>query len=242
MIVTHPLASEIELLLAQQLQFIPVLRNLDFLLEGAWVTAWISVVTALIGLSLGIVITLMKVLGGRLLRLAANAYIEVWRNTPLLVQLFVAFFGLPSLGVRLTPIQSTVIVFSLNAAAFFAEIVRGGLAAVPRSQYEAADALAFTRTQTFRHVVLPPAFKAALPALSNQFILIVLGTSIASVIATPELTFKAAALDVRLFRSFEIYAVLIVIYFLIAQGLIRLMGEATRRTFRTRRNVDVPQL
>lgn len=224
------------------LYFLPVLRNLPFLLEGAWVTAWLSLVITVIGLVLGIVIALIKVLGGRILRGVANAYIEVWRNTPLLVQLFVAFFGLPSIGIRLTAIQATVLVFSLNAAAFIAEIVRGGLNSVPRSQYEAAEALAFSRAQIFRYVVLPPAFKAAAPALSNQFILIVLGTSIASIISTPELTFKASALDVQIFRSFEIYLVLICIYFIIARALMLLMGEATRRTFRTRRGVDIPQL
>lgn len=232
----------ISALVLADLYFLPVLRNLPFLLEGAWVTAWLSIVIASLGLVLGVAIALMKVLGGRFLRSLANAYIEVWRNTPLLVQLFVAFFGLPSVGIRMTAIQATILVFSLNAAAFIAEIVRGGLASVPRSQYEAADALAFTRAQTFRYVVFPPAFKAATPALSNQFILIVLGTSVASVISTPELTFKASALDVQIFRSFEIYLVLIGIYFVIARVLMIVMGEATRRTFRTRRGVEIPQL
>lgn len=224
------------------LYFPPVIQNLPFMLEGAVVTAWLSLVTAVVGCTLGLLLALMKFRGGRIARSISSAYIEVWRNTPLLVQLFMAYFGLPALGLRLTPIQATVGVFSLNAAAFLAEIIRGGLAAVSRSQYEAAEALAFTSRQTLRHVVLPPALKAAAPGISNQFILIVLGTSIASVISTPELTFKASLLDVRIFRSFEIYLVLIAIYFVIAQALKFVMGQLTQRTFRSRKGVDIPEL
>ncbi len=227
---------------AQTLYFPPVWRNLPFLLEGALLTAWISLITALLGFVIGIGIALLKLYAGAVGRLFANAYIEVWRNTPLLVQLFIFFFGLPSLGIRLTPLQATLIVFSLNAGAFIAEIVRGGIASVPRGHYEAATALAFSNRQTLRYIVMPPALKAATPALANQFILIVLGTSIASVIATPELTFRASILDTQIFRSFEIYLVLIAIYFVIARLLIILMRVVIKRSFRTTSTASVPEL
>jgi polar amino acid transport system permease protein len=210
-------------------QFSGVLDRLDLLLAGAWATIQLSAVGMLIGLAVGITCARLLTHGPRLISVVVRAYVEVIRNTPLLVQLFLIFFGLPSLGVRLSADTAALIALSVNLGAYSTEIVRAGLDAVHRSQIEAGEALALTPFQVFRYVVLPPALEKVYPALASQFVLTMLASSIVSAISAEELTSAANLIQSQTFRSFEVYIVVGLAYLALAflfRGLFLLLGLA----------------
>ena len=145
-----------------------------------------------------------------------NAYIEVIRNTPFLVQLFFIFFGLPSLGLKITEWQAAVLAMVINLGAYSTEIIRAGIQAIPHGQLEAAGALAMSRFETFRHVVLRPALGKVWPALSSQIIIVMLGSAVCGQIATEELSYAANLIQSRNFRAFEAFIVATAIYLLLS--------------------------
>lgn len=224
------------------LNFWSVFDHWEILLAGAKVTLWLSLVTAVLGLILGTVLAVAKKYGPRPVRWAATAYIELWRNSPLLVQLFFFYFGLTSLGINLSPLAAATWVFTLNVAAYIAEIIRGGFAAVASAHIQAARALALTPWQIFRYVIMPPTMAASALALENELILLALATSQASLISAPELTFQASVLNAEIFRTFEIYIVLMGIYMLISRGLMLVVGAVNRRLFRVKSANLIPAM
>ena len=143
-------------------------------------------------------------------------YVEVIRNTPLIVQLFIVFFGLPSAGIRLDAMTAAIIALAINLGAYSTEIIRAGLEAIPKAQIEAGHSLGLSGTQVFRHVVLVPAIKIVYPALTSQFVLIMLATSVVSQISAPDLFHVASIIQSRTFRDFEIYAVIAMLYLALA--------------------------
>ncbi|WP_342363140.1 amino acid ABC transporter permease [Terrarubrum flagellatum] len=181
-------------------------------LRGCGLTILLASCAIAIGLVIGILTALAKKSSSRPLRLAAEAYIELIRNTPFLVQAFFIFFGLPTLGLSLQPWSAAIVALSLNCGAFAAEVIRGGIDAIPRGQFEAGTALGLARMQIFRYVVLKPALRIIYPALSGQFILALLTTSIVSSISAEELTAIAQSIDTVTFRSFEIYIIATALY------------------------------
>jgi polar amino acid transport system permease protein len=196
--------------------FRDVFNNIDLLLVGMGYTLQLSFITMVLGLTIGIAMALVRTWGPTPLRWAAASYVEAIRNTPLLVQLFIIFFGLPSLGLRLSAGQAAVIALSVNLGAYATEIVRAGIEAIHKSQVEAGLSLGMSRLQVFRYVVLFPALKVIYPALASQFILLMLATSIVSLIAAEDLFHMAAFLESRTFRSFEIYLVVTGLYLVMA--------------------------
>lgn len=150
-------------------------------------------------------------------------YVEIIRNTPFLVQLMFLFFGLPSLGVHIDEWQASMLATSINLGAYFTEIVRAGIQETPRGQIEAASALGMSRWACFRHVVLRPALQRVWPALSSQVVIVMLGTSVVSQIAAPDLTFAANFIQSRNFRAFETYLVVTALYFVLALVLRQIM-------------------
>ncbi|MGH6921806.1 MAG: amino acid ABC transporter permease [Geminicoccaceae bacterium] len=196
--------------------FRDVFNNIDLLLVGMGYTLQLSFITMVLGLAIGITMALVRTWGPTPLRWLAASYVEVIRNTPLLVQLFIIFFGLPSLGLRLSAEQAAVIALSVNLGAYATEIVRAGIEAIHRSQVEAGLSLGMSRLQVFRYVVLFPALRVIYPALASQFILLMLATSIVSLIAAEDLFHMAAFLESRTFRSFEIYLVVTGLYLVMA--------------------------
>ena len=141
---------------------------LDDLQRAAGVTLLLSVLAIVISIALGSVIAVMRRSPSRLLRIAGAVYVEIMRNTPLLVILYIVYFGLPSFGLRLSSFNAALIGLSLNAAGYMAEIVRAGLVAVPGGQFEAAAAQGFTTLQSFRHIVFPQVFRTIYAPLGNQ--------------------------------------------------------------------------
>lgn len=186
-------------------QFSGVLDRLDLLLAGAWATIQLSLLSMAIGLAVGIACARALTNGPGWIRTLVRTYVEIIRNTPLLVQLFLIFFGLPSLGIRLSADTAALIALSVNLGAYSTEIVRAGLEAVHRSQIEAGEALALTPFQVFRYVVLPPALEKVYPSLASQFVLTMLASSIVSAISAEELTSAANLIQSQTFRSFEVY-------------------------------------
>ena len=151
------------------------------------------------------------------------------RNTPFLVQLFFIFFGLPSLGLKITEWQAAVLAMVINLGAYSTEIIRAGIQAIPRGQLEAAAALAMTRFEAFRHVVLLPALGKVWPALSSQIIIVMLGSAVCSQIATEELSFAANFIQSRNFRAFETYALTTLVYLCMALMIRQLLNWIGRR-------------
>jgi polar amino acid transport system permease protein len=187
--------------------FRDVFAQFDTLLIGAVLTLQLSAITMAAGLVIGIVGALARSWGPLPMRLAAAAYVEAIRNTPLLIQLFIVFFGLPGMGFRLDATPAAMAALSINLGAYATEIIRAGIQAIHKSQVEAGLALGLSRLQVFRYVVLFPALKVIYPALASQFILLMLATSVVSQISVPELFHTASVLQSRTFRDFEVYIV-----------------------------------
>jgi len=202
-----------------ELDFLSVLREWPQLLRGLGMTVVLTLVSGTVGLTLGVACAWARLHGAAPLRWAVGAYVELIRNTPFIVQLFFLFFGLPSLGVRLSPDVASVLAMVLNLGAYAAEIVRAGLQATPRGQLEAAASLALTRWQTFSRIVLPPALWRVWPALTGQLVIVMLGSAVCGQISTEELSYAANLIQSRNFRAFEAFIVATALYLGLAMAL-----------------------
>ena len=189
-------------------QFRDVFAAKDALLDGLALTLQLTATTIGLGFVIGVAVAATSVYGPVWARKAARVYVEVIRNTPLLVQLFLIFFGLPSAGVKLDIVTVSTLALAINLGAYTAEIVRAGLESIPRSQVEAGISLGLTGHQVFRHVVLIPALRNVYPSLTSQFVLMMLATSVVSQIAAPELFYAGSIIQSRTFRDFEVYTVI----------------------------------
>ena len=198
------------------LQFRDVFAAWESLLDGIWITLILSGSAMAGGLAIGVACAAGRVYGPPLLRWLIGAYVEVIRNTPLLVQLFLVFFGLPSLGLRLDGLTAAILTLIVNLGAYTTEIVRAGLEAVPKAQVEAGHSLGLSGVQVFRHVVVFPALEAMFPALASQFVLLMLATSVASQISVEDLFHAASIVQSRTFRDFEVYIVIGALYLALA--------------------------
>ena len=184
----------------------------DELFWGAVLTVELSALSMVLSLSIAVFGALWRTSGPRWLRALIAGYVEFIRNTPFLVQIFVIFFGLPALGIRLDSEVCAVIAMVLNGSAYTIEIVRAGIESIGHGQTEAARALGLYKLQAFRLIILPQALRAVLPPLGSQFILLMLNSSIVSVISVDELMAAAQDIQSRTFRSFEAYLVAGAIY------------------------------
>jgi polar amino acid transport system permease protein len=209
--------------------FLAVLSQWPLLLKGVAWTLGLTVISAVIGVALGIACAWSRAHGAPWLRWVVGTYVELIRNTPFIVQLFFVFFGLPAAGVKLTPEIASVIAMVINLGAYATEIIRAGIEATPRGQIEAAMSLALTRAQTFVRVVLPPALKKVWPSLVSQIIIVMLGSAVCGQISTQELSYAANLIQSRNFRAFEAYIVATAIYLLLAMGVRRLLNWAGPR-------------
>lgn len=205
--------------MAYQFDIGAVVEHADLLAKGAGFTLALTAVGAVFGIGLGIVGAVCRAWKLRPFDRLFGAYVEVIRNTPFLVQLFFIFFGLPSLGLKLGEWQAAILAMVVNLGAYSTEIIRAGIQATPRGQIEAAESLAMTRGQIFRHVVLRPALQKVWPALASQVVIVMLGSAVCSQISAEELTFAANFIQSRNFRAFETYFVAAAMYFLLALGV-----------------------
>lgn len=204
--------------------FPAVLAEWPMLLRGTAATLVLTAISAPIGVGLGTLCAWAREHGPAWSRWIVAAYVELIRNTPFIVQLFFLFFGLPALGVKLTPELASVLAMTINLGAYSAEIVRAGIATTPRGQIEAGLSLAMSRTQVFVRVVLPPAFKRVWPALTSQIIIVMLGSAVCGQIATAELSYVTNLIQSRNFRAFESFIIGTLIYLALSMLLRRFLN------------------
>ena len=199
-------------------------------LSGLWGTLWISAVTVLLGLVLGMLVALMRMSRSKLLNAVSGVYIEVLRGTPILLQLYFFWIGLPKLvPFELSDTQCIVVALAVNASAFISEIIRAGIAAVDKGQWEAARSIGLSDTHVMTHVILPQAVKNILPALCNEFISTVKGTSLASVFFVGELMTSFKTVQSATFLALQSLTIVGVIYFILNFVLSRLLKILERR-------------
>ncbi|WP_175912241.1 MULTISPECIES: amino acid ABC transporter permease [unclassified Burkholderia] len=223
--------------MSYQLQFGELAEYAGVFASGAAITLALTAVATVLGVAIG-------VLGAAAysadapaavrLRPLIGAYVEAIRNTPFVVQLFFIFFGLPALGVHIDEYTAAILAMTLNLGAYSVEIVRAGVAAVPNGHLEAASALAMSRSQMLRHVVLPQALAKVFPALSSQIVITMLGSAVVSQISVADLTYAAGYIQSRNFRAFETYFVITLAYLAMALLLRGALGTVGRRLFSRR--------
>ncbi|KXZ39708.1 amino acid ABC transporter membrane protein, PAAT family (TC 3.A.1.3.-) [Alkalithermobacter thermoalcaliphilus JW-YL-7 = DSM 7308] len=217
--------------------FLP--RYYMFFLEGSKNTIFIAAFTVLFGVILGTFLALMRISNNRAISILATSYIEFIRGTPLLVQLYIIYYGLPKLGVDFSAIPlvgiyygdflAGIVTLSLNSAAYVAEIIRSGIQAIDKGQMEAARSLGLNHNYAMRYVIIPQAFKNILPALGNEFIVIIKESSIVSIIGIQDLMYKADTVRGNTFQPFEPLIVAALIYFIMTFTLSKLLGTLERR-------------
>jgi polar amino acid transport system permease protein len=204
--------------------FPAVLAEWPLLAKGVGVTVVLTAISATLGVGLGTACAWARWQGPAWLRAIVAVYVELIRNTPFIVQLFFIFFGLPSLGVKLSPEFASVLAMVINLGAYSAEIVRAGVATTPKGQIEAAQSLALSEAQVFTRVVLPPALKRVWPALVSQIIIVMLGSAVCGQISTAELSYAANLIQSRNFRAFEAFIIATLIYLALSMLLRKLLN------------------
>lgn len=208
------------------------LDSAPFLLKGAEFTVLLSLGGMFFGLLLGFGLALMRLSRFMVARGISRVYVSFFRGTPLLVQLFVIYYGLPQVGIELDPLPAALIGFSLNMAAYVCEILRAAISSVDRGQWEAAASIGMTRGQTLRRAILPQAARTALPPLGNSFISLVKDTALAATIQVPELFRQAQLITARTFEVFTMYLAAALIYWVLASALSVLQNRLEARVNR----------
>jgi cystine transport system permease protein len=179
----------------------------------------LSIVSFFFGLIIAIVTALARISSVKPLQAMARAYVSLIRGTPLLVQLFIIFYGLPSVGLTIDPLPSAVIGFSLNVGAYASEVVRAAILSIPKGQWEAAYSIGMSYRQALQRIILPQAARVSVPPLSNSFISLVKDTSLAAVILVPEMFRKAQEVAAATYEPLLVYSEAAFIYWLICMGL-----------------------
>ncbi|HDR47191.1 MAG TPA: amino acid ABC transporter permease [Geoalkalibacter subterraneus] len=201
-----------------------------FLLKGALLTLQISAVSLVLGLAVGLVAALCILSRNPLLQWPARFYVWIVRATPLLVQLFLIYFGLPQFGVDFSPFWSGVLALALNTGAYNAETIRAGILAVPKGQIEAARSLGMGPSLTMRRIVLPQAVRMIIPPLGNNFVILIKDTSLVSTITLVELTLTAQRLIGSTYKPFEMYLMAALLYAVLTTTADFLLRQFERRT------------
>ncbi|WBV41788.1 amino acid ABC transporter permease [Pseudoroseomonas cervicalis] len=202
--------------------------------NGLWVTLAFTAAIVLLGLAVGLFSGLLRLSRIAPLRWVSQAYVELFRCTPILVQLVWFYYALPMLtGIQMSATTAGVLALSLYGGAFYSEIVRGGIASIEGGQTEAALALGMTPAQSMRRIVLPQALKRMVPPLMNQSIIQLKNTSLVSVLAVPDLLYQGQAAAHDSYRPLEIYTVVAIIYFVVLFPLTLLVGRLERRLARS---------
>jgi len=218
-----------------QLSFNQIWRNFDKLTNGVILSLELAVVAILIGALIGLVLAVVYVSSGRVVRFIISTYVEFVRNVPLLLLVYLVFYGLPTVvNIAYDAPTSFIATLALYSGAYLVEVFRSGLDAVPKGLLDAGKAMGLTPWQRLLHVRLPTMTRITLPALSNTFISLFKDTSIASVIAVPELTWGAQWINNRTFRIVEVYAVTTVMYLVTGYAILFALRMLERR-FRVER-------
>jgi len=206
------------------------LQSLPSFLKGMGVTLQMTFFALLIAIVLGMLICFLRISSLKFLNIIATVYVDIIRGTPLLAQAFFLYFGLTAaLGFQISNKNAGIIVLALNAGAYLSEIFRSGINAVNHGQMEAARSLGLPYGKAMSKVILPQAIRIVIPSIMNQFIITLKDTTIISVIGAPELIKAANVVSARTFRSFEVYAMIAILYFIVIFTLTKISTYIERR-------------
>ncbi|GIO84702.1 L-cystine transport system permease protein YecS [Paenibacillus faecis] len=206
-----------------------VLDNLEYLLTGAFLTLQITLISMFFGILIGLITAIARLKGNRVLRGMAKGYVSIIRGTPLMVQIFIVYFGLPDLGIQLSPMMSAYISMSLNVGAYLSETFRATILSVEHGQTEAAQSLGMTPWQTMRYVILPQAARIAIPPLGNTFIGMLKETSLISVVTVVELFRAAQILIARYYVAMPFLIAIGIMYWIMSTGLSIILNRVEKR-------------
>ena len=207
-----------------------IVNSFPLLLIGAGVTIQITVLSTAIGFVIGLIVGVARISNLRVLRMLAEVYVEFFRGTPLLVQIFLFYFALPVItGQRIDPFIAAISACGINSGAYVAEIFRAGIQSIDDGQMEAGRSLGMTWLQTMRYIIVPQAFKRVIPPLGNEFIAMLKDSSLVSVIGFEELTRRGQLIIAKTYGSFEIWMSVAVIYLVMTLTISRFVAYLERR-------------
>ncbi|EON12021.1 MULTISPECIES: amino acid ABC transporter permease [Pandoraea] len=204
-------------------------QSMPVLLQGTVLTIKFALLSMVFGLVIGVIVAIMGIGKIRVLRGIARAYVSVMRGTPLLVQIFVIYYGLPGIGISLEPTPAGVLTLSLNVGAYLSESMRGALEGMPRGQWLAAYSLGLSYWQTLRYVIAPQALRMAVPSLGNSLISLIKDTSLVSVITVTELLRSAQEVIASTYQPLPLYLACAAIYWVLSTGLSALQRRIEKR-------------
>lgn len=205
-------------------------EHLPAILSAMPVTLGLWVLAMIIGAFLGLLLATGRLYGGRVTYALSTAYVEVFRGTPMLVQMFFIYLGLPEVGIVLDPFTAAVIAIGLNSAAYQAEYFRGAVRSIPQGQMSAARAIGMTRLQALKNVLLPQALRRVIPQWSNEAILELKYTSIAYAIGVSEMTSKAEQIGYKTFHFFEVFLLVAIVYVVLTGIVAQVLQFVETRT------------
>jgi polar amino acid transport system permease protein len=215
-------------------QFDVVSNNLGFLLSGIKLTLLVTAAALAGSLVIGLIVALGRMSKKPWLKMPATAYVEVFRNTPALIQLMWVYYCLPILiGIDMSAVPSATLALGVNGAAYVAEIIRGGIQSIDRGQVEAARTLGMSHFQTMRKIVLPQALRRMIPPFVNESVSLLKFSSLVSVLGVADLTYQAQVLSTTTFRPIEIFTFIAVVYFGLCTALSFVANRLERRLARS---------
>ncbi len=206
-----------------------VVHTLPVLAKGAALPMKFAVAALVLGLFVGLLVALVRIGSNRLLSAIAQGYVSLMRGTPLLVQMFVVYYGLPDIGISLDPTAAGIFTLTLNAGAYLSESMRGAILGIGRGQWAASHSLGLTHVQTLRHVICPQALRLAVPSLGNTLISLIKDTSLVSVITVTELLRSTQEVIASTFQPLPLYLAAAAIYWVLSTLLARLQGRIETR-------------
>lgn len=200
-----------------------------FLMAGALITVLIAAISIALGFAGGILIGMGRISNNFFIHGVTTCYVEAFRGTPLLIQIFLIFFGLPSVGIYFDPIPAGILALSLNSAAYQAEIFRGGVQSISKGQMEASRAMGMSYNQTLFNVVIPQGLRNALPAYTNEFITLIKDSSLVSIIGVMELTQRGRIVIGYTFQPFVVFIFIAILYFIMTYATSRVLRQVERK-------------
>lgn len=206
-----------------------VLQNFQFLLIGACYTLLITLVSMAIGFCIGLIVAVARLKGNVVIRQIARGYVSVIRGTPILVQIFIVYYGLPDYGIMLSPLTAAFISLSINVGAYLSETFRGAILSVDKGQTEAALSLGLSPWQTMRRVVLPQAARVAIPPMGNTFIGMLKESSLVSIVTVTELLRSAQLLIAQYYVAMPFYLAIALMYWVMSMGFSNILNRIERK-------------
>lgn len=205
---------------------------LPFLLKATLITIYLAVISMAIGLVIGLIVALARVSKNKFYYNIASVYVSIIRGTPLLVQIYLVYFGLPQIGISLGAMTSGIIALSLNSGAYLSESFRGAILSVDKGQMEAAHSIGMTRGQAMRRIIIPQSMRTAIPTVGNTYIGLLKDTSLVSVITVTELLYQTTLIIARTFQPLTLYLAAAAIYWVVCTIFITLLNWLEKRSSR----------